>query len=154
MKNICCFTGHRNIPYNKYSEIQHQTRTEIEKLIKNGVNVFICGGAIGFDLLCGEIVSEFKEIHDIKLIMAIPCRNQEKYYNFQDKIRYNTLIENADKNIYISENYFSGCMHKRNRYMVDLSEYIIIYCAKTTGGSYYTKEYAKTKGLNLIEINL
>ncbi len=152
MKNICCFTGHRNIPSDKYDTILNQTKTEIEKLIKSGVKIFVCGGAIGFDLLCGELVTEFKKIYDIKLIMAIPCRNQDKYYNNADKIRYNSLIADANKVVYVSEEYFNGCMHKRNRYMVDLSEYIIVYCTKNNGGSYYTKEYAKLKGLKIITI--
>ena len=50
----CCFTGHREIPLEKYGEIWSAVEREALKLYGNGVRTFIVGGALGFDMLCGE----------------------------------------------------------------------------------------------------
>lgn len=154
MKEItCCFTGHREIPYGDLRKINKQTKLEIKRLIQNGVTVFICGGAVGFDMLCGQIISKLKAKNkNIKLLLAIPCKDQDKYFSKDEKHEYKILLSNADEIIYTSESYFNGCMHKRNRYMVDNSKYIISYCTKNNGGSYYTREYAKSKNLTIINI--
>ncbi len=152
-ENTCCFTGHRQIPICELENIKNKIEEEITKLIKNGTTNFICGGAIGFDNLCGEIVSELK-VYDknIRLILALPCKNQDKYFNNEEKKKYENLVLGADEVIYTSESYFRGCMHKRNRFMVDNSKYIISYCTKNTGGSFYTREYAKKNSLTVIDI--
>lgn len=149
----CCFTGHREIPFGSFGKIKRRTKVQVEKLIKNDVMVFICGGAIGFDMLCGQIVSKIKSKNsNVKLILALPCKGQDKYFSQKEKDEYKDLLSKADKIVYTSENYFGGCMHKRNRYMVDNSKYIISYCTKNSGGSYYTKEYAKLQNLTIIDI--
>ena len=151
--NTCCFTGHREIAKFELENIRIKVEKEISELIKWGISNFICGGAIGFDILCGEIVLKLKmNGANVKLILALPCKSQSKYFSATDKERYNELISRADEVIYTSENYFNGCMHKRNRFMVDNSKYIIAYCKKNTGGSYYTREYAKSMGLELIDV--
>lgn len=150
--NTCCFTGHRVLPTSKIEEIKYQVKTLIEEMIHKNVDTFLCGGAMGFDILCGEIVLELKQKYDISLILALPCKNQDKYYADADKNRYKFLTLHADKVIYISENYFNGCMHKRNRYMVEHSQYIISYCTKSSGGSYYTRQYAKSNKLCILDV--
>ena len=149
----CCFTGHRQLPANNLGEIKRKTLSAIEELIKNGVKNFICGGALGYDTLCAQAVLYLKTRYEgIRLIIAIPCEGQSRYFSGNEKRLYDEILERADENIYVSREYFSGCMHKRNRYMVDNSSYIIAYCTRTSGGSYYTKEYAKRNGLTVIEI--
>lgn len=135
MKNITCsFTGHRDLPNDSINIIEKQTKVEIERLINSGVNNFISGSAIGFDALCGNIVIELKEIYpDVNLYLALPCRHQDKYWNNEQKQIYKKLLQSADEIIYVLDNYFNGCMHKRNRYMVDNSYYVISYCTKQTG---------------------
>ncbi len=151
MKNTCCFTGHRLIPAADYRRIYYKTKMEIQKLAKEGVNKFICGGAVGYDMLCGELVLLVKkEIPDIKLIMAIPCENQQKKYSAADKLRYERLVREASEVVLLSKEYSPGCYHARNRYMVDNSSYIIAYCIKNSGGSYYTLGYAKKKGVEIV----
>ncbi len=42
MKNqACCFSGHRDIPYNNKNKIKRLLKKEITKLIKAGVKIFI-----------------------------------------------------------------------------------------------------------------
>lgn len=48
--------------------------------------------------------------------------------------------------------YFKGCMHKRNRHLVDNSGYCICYLTRTQGGTAYTVDYALERGLPVINI--
>ncbi len=154
-ENTCCFSGHREIPADDYREIYYKTKEEIEELIKKGVNKFICGGAMGYDLMCGELVLYMKKLHkNIKLEVAIPHRNQTARYSAVDKERYKRLLEEADKVTLVSYSATRDCYHKRNRYMVGNSSYVIVYCTKESGGTYYTREYAKKKGLYVREVFL
>ena len=149
--NTCCFTGHRVIPGRDYERIYYSTKENILKLIEKGVDTFICGGAMGYDLMCGEIVLFIrKENPRIRLEVAVPCKNQDVKFSDIDKERYRIILENADKVTLLSENYYSGCMHARNRYMVDKSSYIIAYCTKKSGGTYYTVKYARKRGVEVI----
>lgn len=151
-KETCCFTGHRNI-VGDINDIQDRVSEEVLKLINLGVKNFICGGAMGFDILCGEIILRIRQFFDIKLIMALPCKNQNKYYDKINKEKYSNLLLNANEIIYTSNCYYSGCMHKRNRYMVDNSKYVVSYCKFNKGGTYYTKTYAKSKKAFIIEVS-
>lgn len=154
MKNrTCCFTGHRVIKKEYLQTIRIQTEQCIKELIAEGVLNYICGGAIGFDTLCGELIIECKKNNpDISLTLALPCKNQSKFFNDDDKKKYNFILANANCIIYTSDNYFRGCMHKRNRYMVDNSAFLIAYCQKSNGGSFYTRNYAIKQGLSVVDI--
>ena len=46
----------------------------------------------------------------------------------------------------------SGCMHVRNRHLVDFSSYCICYQTKETGGTAYTVNYAKENGLIIYNV--
>ena len=58
----------------------------------------------------------------------------------------------ADEVIYTSEEYGYGCMHKRNRRLVDDSSVCICYLTQMNGGTYYTVNYAKASGLKIINL--
>ena len=147
----CCFTGHRDIPLISCQKIYSDTLNSIKELVGKGVNKFICGGAMGYDLMCGEIVLYIKERNPhISLEVAVPCKGQDKKYSARDKQRYRELLSKADKVTFVNEEYTMGCYHKRNRYMVDNSSYIIAYCTKPSGGSYYTLDYARKMGVEVI----
>ena len=65
---------------------------------------------------------------------------------------YESIKEQADKVVYTSEEYTRGCMHKRNRHLVDNSSVCICYLTESTGGTAYTVNYAKEKGLMTINV--
>lgn len=58
----------------------------------------------------------------------------------------------ADKVVYTSQEYTRGCMHKRNRHLVDNSSACISYLTENKGGTFYTVNYAKSKGVEVINI--
>ena len=67
--HTCCFTGHRSqkLPWKfneddlRYKMTRSRVKDEIENAITKGYNHFISGKAIGFDIMCAEIVLEFKK---------------------------------------------------------------------------------------------
>lgn len=158
MKNkTCCFSGHRNMSAKEKSKVYLKLNRQIEKLISEGYDTFLCGGALGFDTLCALAVLEAKSTNaGIKLVLALPCRNQTKGWQPKDIDVYNSIIEKSDEVIYTSSLYYNGCMQKRNRFMVDNSSYCIYYLNKSFGGTAYTVKYAAEKGLkikNLAQLN-
>ena len=64
---------------------------------------------------------------------------------------YHRLLDEADEVIYVSEEYTDGCMKKRNRYMVERSDYCICVQIYQMGGTVQMVKYAKKKGLRVIQ---
>ena len=137
----CAFTGHRTLE--RDFSINH-LKKEVEGLIvEKGVTIFYVGMAMGFDLCAAEIVLKLKKKYDVKLVACIPHYYQEKYFSEKDKKRYVKILKACDEQIYISQEYYKGCLLKRNRYMCDRSNYLIAYLRKDEGGTAYTVNYFK-----------
>ncbi len=150
----CCFTGHRAIPLDKSRELTQRIKDGIEFLYSNmGVKTFYAGGALGFDSLAAEaVIEQRRERRDIRLVIVVPCRDQATRWSAADKARYERINRDADEVICLAERYFSGCMHQRNRYMVDHSAYCICYLTEQTGGTAYTVQYARERGLRIFNL--
>lgn len=73
-------------------------------------------------------------------------------WSYEEKGLFEYILGHADEAFYVSENYYRGCMHKRNRYMVDNSAYCICYCTELKGGTHYTMKYAQSRGLEVVNI--
>lgn len=150
-EKTCCFTGHRSIPKEDYSIIKERLKKEIIKLIEQGVCYFGAGGALGFDTIAAQTVLELKEVYpNIKLILVLPCKNQTYRWQEKDKEIYEDIKRKCDKYVYISEEYSSQCMLKRNRHLVDNSNFCICYLTKKQGGTAYTVKYAHEEGLYIV----
>lgn len=154
MNNLtCCFTGHRFIPQEDSDEIKYRLENIIIQLIEQGVKFFGAGGALGFDTLAAQTVLKLKgRFPHIRLILVLPCKDQTKSWKEEDKIIYNNIMAKADKAVYTSEYYYNGCMHTRNRHLVDNSQFCICYLTENKGGTAYTVDYAKKKGLKIFNV--
>lgn len=154
MESRCCFTGHRAIPSDKSKELAQRVKDGIEYLYANmGVKTYYVGGALGFDSLAAEAVIERRrERRDIRLVIVIPCRDQAARWSAEQKARYEQIKASADEVICLAEHYFSGCMHQRNRYMVDHSRVCICYLTEQTSGTAYTVQYARERGLRIFNL--
>ena len=72
----CVFTGHRELG-DDFSV--RRLKKEIKALILQGVDTFLNGMAMGFDLISAEAVLSFKKKFPfIRLIACIPCYHQDK----------------------------------------------------------------------------
>lgn len=152
-KQTCCFTGHRRLPKDKLEQIILRLNREIDNLISQDVTDFISGGALGFDQIAASLIIAKKEMgHKIRLIFALPCRNHDAFWNANQKKLFQDLLLEADKVIYVSEEYSDGCMQKRNRFMVDNSAYCICALLNPFSGTNQTVNYAKRKGVKIVNI--
>ena len=148
-----CFTGHRRISKDKAVKLSHDVGEIITVLADRGATVFCSGGAMGFDTIAALKVLELKETRpQIKLELILPCRNQTAGWNAYCIQAYNYILERADNVVYTSEKYFDGCMHIRNRELVNRSDICVAYCEHAGSGSAYTVGYAKKKGLEIIQV--
>ncbi len=149
----CCFTGHRQIESQHKPLLRECLQKEIVKLIEQGYRHFGVGGALGFDTEVSLTILELKKVYKhINLILVLPCKSQSKNWKPNDIAVYEEILKKCDKIRYTSENYFSGCMHKRNRHLVDHSSICISYLCKNTGGTAYTVDYALSNNLKVINI--
>lgn len=147
----CCFTGHRELSPDDQRQLIPRLTDEIEQLILKGVTVFRNGGAIGFDAVAALCVLALKNKYpNIQLCMHVPHKGQAGKWSASQKGVYKSILSRADYVIYHAEKYFSGCMHNRNRSMVDLSDYVIAYIRQTKGGTYFTVNYAESKNKQVI----
>lgn len=142
-------TGHRNLK----NDISKKKLKEVFiEQIKLGVDTFLIGMAVGFDMLCFQALEELRKKHKITLIACVPCRGQHKNFSEKDKKEYIRQVNSADYYKLICEEYTSYCMLKRNRFMVDNANTLVCYLRENSGGTFYTVNYAKEKGVKIIEV--
>ena len=154
MKNrTCCFTGHRQIPLEKWTEIADRLEHTIIRLYQEGIRYFGAGGALGFDTLAAQTVIRLREsCPGMKLILVLPCLTQTRGWRPEDVAEYERIKAQADKTVYTAQEYTRGCMHKRNRHLVDNSGVCVCYLTDDSGGTAYTVKYAEKRGLEIINV--
>ena len=149
----CCFTGHRELPFWGRRGIAAKLEKVIIEQINNGIRFFGAGGALGFDTLAAQTVLKLKkEYPKIKLILVLPCVTQAQGWPHKDVEEYERIKAQADKVVYVSQQYTPGCMHRRNRHLVDNSSVCICYLTKQDGGTAYTVSYARKRELEVINL--
>ena len=149
----CCFTGHRIIPSGMERKLFRVTEKVVENAIKSGYRYFGVGGALGFDTIAALVVLKLRESYpSIKLILVLPCLNQTRGWSKEDIEIYENIKKQADKIVYTSKEYTRGCMHKRNRHLVNNSSLCICYLTEEKGGTYYTVKYAQENQLAVVNV--
>jgi len=152
-QQTACFTGHRFLPRDQLPIITQKLEATISELYSAGIVLYEIGGALGFDTLAGFTVLEMKKKYpEIKLIMVLPCRNQDIKWRQPDRDKYRKLLDRADKTVCLQDNYDDDCMLRRNRYLVDNSSVCIAYLTQRRGGTLYTVNYAKKNGKRIINL--
>lgn len=155
-EKCACFTGHRVISGEERAELRVTLRLELLRLVNLGYTTFLAGGALGFDTVAEQEVLRLKnEIsEEIKLVLVLPCRDQDLNWRERDSAVFRTLRRSADEVVYTGEEYERGCMFVRNRFLVDHSSACLFFLRENTtrGGTVYTVKYAKQKGLKLIDL--
>lgn len=162
----CCLTGHRpkGFPWDYADKkcMKHKSylvllREKVVELISEGYSRFISGGALGADSDFAEIVIDLRECAypDITLEIAVPCPNQALKWCEEDKRRYKKICKAADSVNVISKKYTNFCMQKRNEYMVDHSDFVIVvWNGEKQGGTYRTFQYTQRKKKPFMVIDL
>ncbi len=153
-KNLaCCFTGHRIIAREFRETLPQKLELQIRRLIDDGTADFITGGARGFDTLAAQTILKLRgEYPHIRLVLALPCKDQTKGWSVADKATYDSICNLADMVHYTGTRYTLDCMMRRNRFMVDNSSSCIFYLTNQRSGTYKTVSYAMEQGRNLYNI--
>ena len=159
--NSCSFTGYRpeKLPW---GDDESAPRCEILKenlictvlqAIQLGKQHFLCGMARGSDLyFCEAVIFLRKRYPGITIEAAIPHKAQAIKWHTQEQERYNQLKNQCDLLTFVSDEYSSSCMMRRNRYMVKNSSLLISVYDGKPGGTHNTVKYARKRGLEIIEI--
>lgn len=147
---VCAFSGHRNLNAGGFDSALLDR--VILDLIKTGTKKFLCGMAHGFDLAAAQSVLQYKERYGVHLTACLPCANQSVTFSEKNRQIYNCVLEKCDEVITLSPEYHNGCMHERDRFMVDNSDVLVCYLRRNSGGTFYTVNYARRLGKKIIEL--
>lgn len=154
------FTGYRpyKLPYGNDESppdcirLRQRLVDEICRHLDMGVSVFITGMALGIDQWAAELILMAKRdrpCDSIELWCAIPYDKQAAAWTDRERARYHAILNQADYIDYVSHQYYDGCLIVRNRFMIDNATHLIAVYDGQKGGTRYTVNYAKQKGLNL-----
>ena len=148
-----CFTGHRQIPFGQTILLRRRLDKVITDLVQQGIIYYGAGGALGFDTMAAQAVLRARRNYpQVKLILVLPCPTQTDRWPERDKEVYEEIKTQADKVVYVSDHYTKSCMFLRNRHLVDHSGTCIAYLTEDNGGTAYTVNYARSKGLRIINL--
>lgn len=163
IERCCAFTGHRprKFPWG-YNEADGRCVTlketlakEIAKLVDAGYTDFFSGMAEGSDAWAAMAVLALKKENPaLKLHCILPCERQADGWSASARERYFSILEQADKVVYVSREYREGCMLERNRYLVDHAACLLaVYNGEWRGGTAMTVRYARKLGKEIIVLH-
>ena len=148
-----CFTGHRELPPRSsaaYRQLVANTEAAIRRAFDRGARRFCCGGAEGYDLLCGKLVLLERERHlDIHLVLILPYTGFGDRFSAQDRAELLRQKKEAEEVVCLSAHYFPGCMALRNRQLVEDADLCIAYLTRAPSGTAQTVGYAREKGIEI-----
>ena len=159
---VCAFTGHRpsKYPYlaqensEAYRRMEAEVLSQILKLAKDGYSHFICGGALGADMLCAQQVLTLRAIQPhVTLELALPCPEHSADWQERDKQALEQISEEADIITTVCPMYTQFCMNERNRYMVERCDTLVAIYDGTRGGTQNTLNMALDAGKHGIIIS-
>lgn len=149
----CCFTGHRRIPAGEKARLSEALRDVIAVLYEEGFRFFYTGGALGFDTLAAEELLRARErMPGLQLIIVRPCADQDARWTQSQRELYAAQLAAADRVVLLAPSYWSGCMHMRNRYMVERAELCVAYGRREDSGTAHTVGLALAAGLPVVNI--
>ena len=153
----CCFAGHGAYPPAVGAALRSRAERRIKELYERGVVYYGCGGAAGFDTLMAQICFSLRESGQcprMKVILVYPFDGFTKRWTVAQQETFHDLLGRYDKVVRLCKgpDYYARMM--RNRYLVDRSGYCIAYCVETDGAAAYTIDYARKKGLEVINLAL
>lgn len=157
-----CFSGHRpnRLPgfgdpdTTETQKLIAALREHIEDAIRCGKIFYLHGAMAGFDLLAAEQVITLKKTYpQIRLVTVAPYKerffSREKCWTPDWISRAREVFNRQDIGVKLAECYRSGIYYERNRILVDHSSGLICYHDGGRGGTGYTVQDARSKGLRV-----
>jgi len=147
---VCTFAGHREVYQANISEMLDEA---IFKIINTDDNFrFLVGGMGEFDGMCSSVVRRAKREYpnkEIRLELVLPYLTHELNEN---KLYYETSFDDVVIPIELAGVHYKSAITKRNRWMVEQSDWVIAFVYRDFGGAYTTLRYAENKGLQIINL--
>jgi len=148
-------TGHRPTKLGGYTQQAFNKLVDVitSYLDSNPPDLVISGMALGFDqALCRAAINV-----NIPIWAAIPFVGQESPWPTQSRVIYKALLERCEKQIVVCKGgYAAYKLQRRNEWMVDQltkpDDILLTIYDGTEGGTRNCIEYAKTKGVNIINL--
>ena len=149
----CSFTGHRQISAEARPSLKALLDKAVEYAYSEGCRTFICGGALGFDTMAARAVISFRMKHsDVRLVLALPCLDQDAMWSEAQKNSYSFTLEAADEVIYVSEEYTKSCMAERNAYLANKCDILIAYSGRSNSGAAQTVRMAEKQNKRIYNL--
>ena len=133
---MCCGFGHRVVLHPLPLDLVLE-----QMIIQNHVTVFMTGGMGEFDMQFAKAVRKLKKYYPpIRLILVKPYfshelnTNQCNYERLYDEIIIPAAVEGV---------HYKAAVEKRNRWMVEQSDFVISYLYRQYGGAYKAIRYAE-----------
>ena len=136
------FFGHKDTP----KEIEPTLRTTLVDLIENhGATEFYVGNNGNFDTMVRRQLENLSQTYPItyNVVLAYLPTKKSEYDDYTNTI-YPEGIETVHKRFAISY---------RNKWMVEQSDIVITYVARTYGGEWQFKTMAERQGKTVIELS-
>lgn len=135
----CTFFGHRDC-YELDSQVLRKT---IEKLIAQGVDTFYVGNQGQFDSSVYSCLKQLRKRHPHIQVCVVLA------YLPTEKNEYDDMADTMYPDI---EGHPKFAIERRNRWMIDRSDYCICYINHTWGGAYKFARMAKRRSKTVINI--
>ncbi|MGI6743739.1 MAG: SLOG family protein [Eubacteriales bacterium] len=147
----CFITGHRN--FYPTAEARSLLITQLDDMIKYGVDHFYIGGAKGFDTFAEMIVCARKiENPKIKLSLALPFPSYTHKEDEKLRAQFEVISRLADEIFYLCPTFSKESYQKRNEFMADRSSFCICWLEKRSGGTVNAVAYARRRGLRIFNL--
>ena len=143
IKNTACtFFGHSD-----FCRVDASALAEaVEKLIVKGIDIFYVGNQGYFDGMVLNILTNLHKKHRHILYSVVLAYHPTQTPNldlYHGHIIYPDSLESCPRKFAIE---------KRNRWMIENSDYCICYIDRTWGGAYKFAKQSKRKGLTVINL--
>ncbi len=150
---VCAFSGHRIIKPEHRSRISGLIQRAVNYAYARGCRSFLSGGALGFDTLAAREVIQFRLTHpDVRLLLYLPCVNQDEQWSERDRNNYHYILNSADEIFYLFDEYVDGCMKERNRRLAEDSDILISYVSRPNSGTGQTVRMAEKLGKEIYNL--
>ena len=144
----CTFAGHKEVYQSGISDALDRAIAGILSQDEDSF-CFLVGGMGQFDGMCAAAVRKAKRLFpdkSITLCLVLPYFKQELN---ESKEYYEQMYDDVYIPMELTGVHPKGAITKRNRLMVNQSDYLIAYVCREYGGAYSTLKYAQKRNLKI-----
>lgn len=146
MEKACCGFGHREI----FNDINEKVYMAVLNAVEQGCDYFYTGAMGQFDSSFSSAIRKAKKSYpNIKLICVKPYFTNDIN---TDRDYYVAMYDDVIIPDELAGIHPKAAIKARNRWMIDHSDFVLIYTVRNYGGAYEASKYAKRNAKNIIYI--